>query len=400
MYFAFEGFDNPNGTNHLALEMIDFLLNQGCEIFLLTSHTTGIDPDIPELLKERKGFTYSVIKRKIVSKKNFIQRYFDGIDYAIKSFKIWKEEKNLNLIILQSTPTVFISSLLLHFKCNIPVYYNSYDLFPDGPYAYGAIKNKILFLILKKMQNYVYRYSEKIIVISDDMKNTLISQGVPENKLIKIANWYDDNKVALISRKENQFINKYNLKEDRFYIQYAGNFGYTFNYKLVLEVAYLLKKEKKIVFQMIGSGAFEQEFKDAVVEKKLTNIIFYPWQSLDIISDVYSSCDIALIPLSKGVINCSYPSKGALLMACGKTVICATEKDSEYCRTMNDKKIGICVTNLNANECVDAILQLYNDNVLNIEIGKKAREYAQAELSSSVNMGRLYSLLNNYISIN
>ena len=32
MYFAYEGFDSPNGTNHLAIKLIDYLLNPGVEI--------------------------------------------------------------------------------------------------------------------------------------------------------------------------------------------------------------------------------------------------------------------------------------------------------------------------------------------------------------------------------
>jgi len=82
MYFAFDGFDNPNGSNHLAITMIDYLLNEGIQVHLLTSHTRGIDPDIPEILANRTGFTYDIVPRKVVNKQNVVQRYLDGIKYA------------------------------------------------------------------------------------------------------------------------------------------------------------------------------------------------------------------------------------------------------------------------------------------------------------------------------
>ena len=50
-----------------------------------------------------------------------------------------------------------------------------------------------------------------------------------------------------------------------------------------------------IVFQMVGTGAFEKDFKREV-EAGLQELVFYPWQPLDMISDVYSACSVQFIP--------------------------------------------------------------------------------------------------------
>lgn len=399
MYFAFEGFDTQNGTNHLALKMIDEFLNAGIDVYLVSSHSRGLSDDIPDILKDRKGFTYDIINRSIVSKTNFFQRYLDGLTYSLNCKKAWKKQvDNIDVIILQSTPTVVFSSILLKLFGRKPIIYNSYDVFPDGSYAMGAITNKFVFKVLQKLQQIVYKTSAKIVVISSDMKTQLQRLGVPEHKLVEIKNWYDDKAVGSVPFNKNKFAEKYQLSNDVFYVQYAGNFGFTFDYKIVLDIAERLKGESRIVFQMVGEGAFKEKFITEAEKRGLSNIIFYPWQPLEIISDVYSICSIQLIPLSNGVIWNSFPSKGSLLMACGRVILCATEKESNYYKEINKNDVGICVSNKSPQEAADAILTLFNNRERLKEIGEKAKAYGRREYSSTVNINKFIKLLDEVVS--
>ena len=61
MYLAFEGLI-ANGTNHLALTMIDEFLSSGIKTYLVTSHSLGLYEDIPALLKDRDGFSMRYYK--------------------------------------------------------------------------------------------------------------------------------------------------------------------------------------------------------------------------------------------------------------------------------------------------------------------------------------------------
>jgi len=218
--------------------MIDEFLNVGIDVYLVSSHSRGLADDIPDILKNRKGFKYDIINRSIVSKTNFLQRYWDGLKYSFNCKNAWRKQiDDIDIIILQSTPTVVFSSILLKLFGKKPIIYNSYDVFPDGSYAVGAIKNKFIFKVLQKLQQIVYKTSTKIVVISSDMKTQLQKLGVPEHKLVEIKNWYDDKAIESIPFNENKFAKKYQLSSNQFYVQYAGNFGYTFNYKMVLNIA-------------------------------------------------------------------------------------------------------------------------------------------------------------------
>ncbi len=386
MYFLFEGFDTENGTNHLALTTMQTFLENGIDVYLVTSHSKGLFPDVPDSIKDRSGFSSSVIPREEVEKKNFVRRYLDGISYAHRACKEWKKHREeVDAVVLQSTPTVFFSSVLLHHYMKKPVIFNSFDVFPDGPYLFGAIKNKFLFIVLAMMQSYVYKTSKRIVVISDDMKKTFLKKGIQESKLKIIPNWYDSDSIHAVCRQENRFVKKFNIDNSKFIVQYAGNFGYTFNYKAVIEVAKLLKSHEQIEFHMIGTGGFEEEFKNKVFEEGLANIRFFPWQESDMINDVYSSCDIAFVPLSKGVIWTSFPSKCTLLMACGRSFICMCEKKSHFYQSINRYHAGICMPVTDFEGAAREILNLSGDKGRLRDMEHNAKKLGEQYYSSATN---------------
>lgn len=395
MYILFDGFDTNNGTNHLALTMMERLLDSGKSVYLITSHTKGLHPDIPSSLKENKNFTYSVIQRAVVGKSDFVHRYLDGMKYAINASKEWRKNINsVDAVILQSTQTAVFSMVQLKkYAPKIPVVFNSFDVFPDGVFMNGAIKNKAAFTVLHNLQNIIYKNSKYVIAISEDMKSSLEKIGVPKEKIKVIYNWYDDSKIKVISDSENEFVKKYNIDTKKFIVQYAGNFGYNFDYKAVLNTAEKLLPYGNIEIHMIGEGGFEKIFKEEAKLRKLSNIKFYPWQDQSIISDVYSSCDIEYIPLTKKVIYYSYPSKGSLLMACGKSVLCAIEKNSHYYKMVNEMNIGFCVDRDNPDAAANLIIELSNDPERMRITEANAKEFANKFLSSSYNMKRLNLLL-------
>ena len=386
MYFLFEGFDTANGTNHLALTTMRTFLESGIEVYLVTSHSKGLFPDIPESICKRKGFSYSVIRRNKVEKKKFVQRYLDGMVYAIKACRKWKKERgSIDAVVLQSMPTAFFSVVLLQMYMKKPIIFNSFDMFPNGPYLFGAITNKVVYTILVLMQKYVYKSSSKIVVISEDMKQSYLQIGIKESKLEVLPNWYDSSMIREIEDNNNQFIKNYNIDRKKFIVQYAGNFGYTFNYQAVVEVAKLLTSYPEIEFHMIGTGGFESEFKRAVKEAGLNNVRFFPWQDMSIINDVYSSCDLEIIPLSYGVIWTSFPSKCTLLMACARTFLCMCEKKSHFYRFVNESNVGVCTSEDDYTDAAKHILRLSKDK---IELGvmkKNAKKCGEKYFSSDVN---------------
>ena len=273
-----------------------------------------------------------------------------------------------------------------------PIIYSLYDVFPENAKAVNAINNP-MYVVLKYIQKIVYACCDKIIVISEDMKKQIVSLGVNESKLDVVRLWYDENQI------NNTFTNNKFIQENRdinitnFIIQYAGNFGYTFDYKMILYLAKELFAYQDIQFHMIGNGAFLNDFKNGAISQKLDNILFFPWQSSSIIYDVYKTCSIEIIPLANEVIKNAYPSKSSLLMACAKTFICTTEENSYFYKEVNENKIGVCVNKNKKEDVVNAILELYNNKKKLVNLENNAKKYSEKYLSKTYNCQKFIEII-------
>lgn len=387
MYLTDVGFDTPNSNNRLVLSMLHEFLKAGHEVYLVQSHSTGTYEDVPEILKKYKNFTYDTIKKAVVRKTNFVKRYLNGLKYEYNAQKKWKKEiDSVDIVLLQSHYTAWYAAWLLR-KSKSKLVFNIYDIFPGEAYTNGNIKSKFIYDCLAFCQKYLYKKCDFFFVISKDMKQTLQALGVSENKIGVVPVWFDKDNIYEIFRENNKFAYKYNLDKSKKYIQYAGSIGVAYDFNFVIDVAKELQYRKDLVFQIVGEGIKLDQAKKRVKELKLQNVIFLPWQPLEILSDVYSFCSLQIIPMMKDVIRNSYPSKILPLMGCARVPVISVEEDSLFFNEINKEKVGLTSPIGDVNKMVTNILYLIdNDNILK-EYQRNAVEYVHKKFTAEINTG-------------
>jgi len=374
--------------------MVEDALKSGIDAHMVESHRLGKNEDIPDNLKGYNNFTYDIVPRKIVAKDAFIKRYFEEIGYAFRSFRHWKRIKDYDVIFVQSSPTVIYNVVLAKlFGKKKPILFNIQDMFPGSAICSGIIRSNFIGSVFRMLQKVAYKLSDRITVISADMLQKVVDQNVKREKITTIANWYDDSSVHEVLWEDNRFVNKYNLSKDKFYVQYSGTIGFIFDYKMVLSVAELLKGYEDIEFHMIGQGSQKDIFIKEKEERGLNNIIFYPrLEPQDVVSDVYSACSICLIPLKKGIIGNSVPSKVSFLMACNRTIVSSVDEDSAYYKMFHENDMGISVSNDNPQAVADAILTFYNDKEKRERFARNGHEFGKQYYARSTNTAKYIEL--------
>ena len=361
LYITHAGFDTPGPNNQMAEVMFNDFLDRGYTLDIIQSHTKGINPDLPDSLINRDKFNCHTIIRKGVNKSHFIKRYISDVIYYFRTLKYWFTAPKYDLIFVQSGPTVvFLLMLLKLFRWRTPILYSIYDVFPGHAYDIGVINSKFIYNTLRWLQKPCYKIPSIITVLSDDMKDIVVKEGASQDSTYVVPAWFDVSTAREVPILENRFIKKYNIDSSKFYVQFAGTIGYVFNYKTVIEVAKRLKNEKDIIFQMIGDGTTKEKFVAEANSLQLENIQFYPLQPVEIVPDVYSSCNISLIPLMKGVIGNGVPSKLPILMACKRLTISAVEKTSKYCQMFKEYNMGLTADVCDYDSIADSILYLKN----------------------------------------
>lgn len=384
LYLTMDGFDTYSPNNQMAMVMIRDFLKAGHQVHLIQSHRKGLFPDIPAMISSHPGLTVDTIQRKIIDKTNFVKRYLDEVKWAFTSWRHWRKVKDADVVFLQNCPTAVFSLILLRLFCKKPVVFNIYDVWPGHAIDLGVMKSKLLYNVLRYIQKIAYKCSTRIAVLSEDMQNILAREGVDKKKIRIVPAWYDDASAMKIPRESNRFLKKYKINSDSFTVQFAGTIGYVFNYSLVLDTAERLLNKASIRFQIIGDGAFKDTMVKEAQQRGLSNIDFYPMQPVDIVPDVYSACDISIIPLRKGVIGNGVPSKAPLLMACGKVIVNSVEENSAYYALFGDNNMGISVPLDDADRLAEAIVYLFDNPTIREEMSANAEAYSSLHYSASV----------------
>ena len=393
LYITAEGFDTPNPNNQMAEVMIRDFLRNGHSVHLVQSHRKGVNPDIPKSLEDAPNLTVDTIVRKVVDKTNFIKRYLNDVKYVFSAMKYWKKVRDADVIYLQSNPTILYPMILLRlFKRKIPIVYSIYDVFPGHAYDIGVISSKLIYNVMRIMQKPCYRMATAITVLSEDMKTKVVEQGASPDDVYVVPAWYDVSTTREISVEENRFLQKYNLTKDKFCVQFAGTIGFVFNYKTVIELAKRLKAHTDIEIQIIGDGNVKNDFVTEAEALELTNISFYPLQPIEIVPDVYSACDVCIIPLKKGVIGNGVPSKAPILMACKRVIVNSVEIESNYAKMYAEHNMGIAVDIFDYDGLANAIIKLKNSPEQLQVMAENAYNYGKENYSSDASTAKLMDI--------
>lgn len=295
-------------------------------------------------------------------------------------------EKNVDCVYLESTPPIqgLLGSLLKIFR-KIPFVYCLQDIFPDSLAGTSlAKKGGLLWKIGRVIEDFTYKHADKIIVISEDFKKNIMAKGVPEDKIVVVYNWVDQNAVVDIPREKNKLFDKYQLDRSKFYIEYSGNIGLTQNMDMLLEVMKELKTtHPDIGLVLVGEGAYKAQVEEFVKRDNLTNVTMIPFQPYEDISYVFSLGDAGLVISKPGVGANSVPSKTWSIMSASRPVL-ANFDENELKDILAGNECGIFTKAGDKEAFKQSIIKLYENRDLCKKYGTNGRQFVMDNLTREV----------------
>lgn len=379
-------FPESAASNKMCQELIESMSNCGLTVELICPvPTRGVTDEV------RK--TYS---------KNRIQRLGDNI--VIKRYWLPREKKQTvlravrylmqniyqffyalchryDVLFLYSTPpTNGLVGALLRVLKRKPFIYNLHDVFPDSMVEGGLTTEKSpIYKIGRCMEDFTYRHSDRIVVLSNGIKQNLVHKNVTSRKIRTVFNWADEKAVIHIRRADNSLFHEFALDKDKFIVTYAGNIGVAQGVEVIIQAAEKLKNNSDILFVIIGNGARELECRE--MARGLDNVKFFPMQDVSRLSEVYSLGDASIVTCKKGFGKCGMPSKTVNIMASETALIATFDQESDLAGMIKDNVCGICVEPENAVELANAVEWLFRNRDRCAEYGKNGRKYVETELN-------------------
>lgn len=292
-----------------------------------------------------------------------------------------------DVIFVMSPPlTIGLTAFVLGFIKRIPYCYNLQDIWPEVAVKLGVLRGRGLIAFFERMEKFIYRHSRKIFAISDEFKVNLVNKGVPAEKVEVIPNFVDTDFIRPLE-KANAFSLAHGLA-DKFVVLYAGNVGLSQGLEVILDAAEILRTRREVVFLIVGQGTCRDELLAQAERRGLRNVKLLPFQPESEVPQVYAACDVALIPLRRGITENSVPCKTYSIMAAGKPYIAGVDGDSTVSKLTELVGCGVCVAPEDGQALADAVLRLLGDREARRMMGRNGREYVERHFARETITGR------------
>jgi len=251
-----------------SYEMARRLVARGHTVYMISSKHSHSG------FKERnfsieEGISVWWLPVKYSNSMNFFQRIYSFIVYCIFAYKMGRK-LNYELVFASSTPlTVALPAIFLSKIKKVPFVLEVRDLWPAIPIELRIIRNSLLIKLSQYLEKLSYRLSDKIIALSNGMKDGIIDNGVKESKIAVITNGSDIELFNINSEIDNGFIAQNDwIDTDKDIIIYSGAIGRVNGLSYMAFMAEeMVKLNPNVHFCIIGDGI--EKDKVNLLAKKL-----------------------------------------------------------------------------------------------------------------------------------
>ncbi len=253
---------------------------------------------------------------------NFIGRLIGYLSYSLSSLITALFLRKVDLIIVTSPPLfVGLSALVASWFKRIPLIFEVRDLWPESAVATNVITNRRLIAIMYWVEKLLYKYAQKIVVLTPAFKENIARRFPTFKDKIELVTNGADFDLMQPGDKNNWVREKYNWGNKKVFA-YFGAHGVANDLIQVVETARLLQNRKDILFVLIGDGMQKEMLKEKAQQYHLNNIQFIDSVPKEQVADFINASDVCMAILKKtDTFKTVYPNKVFDYMACKKPVL-------------------------------------------------------------------------------
>lgn len=108
------------------------------------------------------------------------------------------------------------------------------------------------------------KYSDKVLTVTEPVKDSLVSDGIPKEKITVVANFADEN----LFKVNNGYEVNGKLK-----LIYHGTIAERWGLQKIIIALSKIKRKEKFHFRIIGEGDYSNELKELIREKGVESIV-------------------------------------------------------------------------------------------------------------------------------
>jgi len=383
---------DSEATGQLLTELCESLASD-FDVHVLAGQPNAVSEDNWQDTPVRNGVTIHRVSHTVLSKSNMLLKGVNFVSFAMACRRQILSLPLPDVVVFETDPFLlpFVADRL-HRQSGVPMIGYLQDIYPDVAVALGKVKNSWFVRKLRRKMFDIYERCERMVVLSDDMKQLLVDGTIDTCRIEIIPNWVDTDQIRPIPREENVFLRKEQLNE-KFVVMYSGNLGLTQRLEEFIEAAALLRGESDIEFVFIGRGAMKARLQKRAESLELRNLRFLDYQPKEELAHSLSAGDLHLVPLTRELSQCLMPSKLYGILAAGRPYLTNAPRESELYRITVEHQVGFTCEASSPQAVADCILEAASGSQPLAATGARARALAITTYTRSRSIDQFCDLL-------
>ena len=262
----------------------------------------------------------------------------------------------------------------------VPFVFEVRDLWPESLIAVGmGDSNSLLHRALAKIAGFLYRHSDRIVVVTSAFEDYLVEHWrVPREKISVIENGVE---TQLFAPEPATGLRRELGVDGKFVVSYIGTMGMAHGLETIIDAATRFQNTNPgIVFLMVGEGADKDRIVALAQDRGLNNLRFVDQQPREKIPAYICASDVCLVLLKKtDLFKTVIPTKMLEFMSCARPVILGV--DGQARAILEEAGGGLAIDPENSDALVNAILCLAANREMARELGRSGREHMVRKFS-------------------
>ena len=365
------------------------LVENGHTVTVITSNTKYKDWKFIEV-KNVDGIEVKYIKNYYDSSMGKLARISSFLKFMIYSTFISLKVKNVDIIFASTTPlTIGIPAYIKKlFNKNSKFIFEVRDVWPDIPYEMGYLKSKIIYKLLKLFESMLYKSSNKIITISEGIKQKI---DIKFHGKIRVYPFGANLDLFSNNNCDNQWKLEKGIKDDTLYV-FTGAIGVANGVDYLINAAKILqdKHETHIHIAIIGQGSAKAKIKNLIDKYDLKNTTLFDAVPINELNNIYKSADAGIIlfgNLSESYRFTASPNKFFDYISAGLPFFFNFAGPLK--QKIEESNIGIYTNYLEPKDLADKMIYYSNNKPLLQSIGNNGRKIAESEFDREIILNNL-----------
>lgn len=247
------------------------------------------------------------------------------------------------------------------------------DLWPESVTAAGGVTNKFVLGVLDRMVKKIYTKCDVLLVQSDGFKESILSKGDFESKIIFAPNWAEDLYL------EKKIVNEEEVASmipEGFRVMFAGNVGKAQDVDSIIKAAKETMNIPDIKWIIVGDGRAREEVEAQAKQFGLTDTVFFLGRHpMSQMPTFFAHADVMVVSLKdEYIFSLTIPAKTQSYMASGKPIV--SMLNGEGNKIVKDAECGLTAPSGDYKALAQNVISMYKMNKESLlEMGNNGLNY-------------------------